>query len=358
MQRTRKRPRACWQGEGARHNRSYANRQARSAAEWWRKPLCITPCYVKAHSDLPSPCGLVAARHVGLCGERCTPRPGLVRSWLRHHRACSIAPPTQAGQPRKGSLNVISNPAAKEKTACPRACAWTRMRVWKKIPNCWRCDFINSAQTAAASGENALAYDECTSGRVEWQWDNTDSFASNVPNENPAGQGQFSFPLRFAGQYYDRETNLHYNYFRDYDPSIGRYIESDPAGLGGGVNTYTYVNGNPISFVDPKGLWPMYGCWTGSNWSGCSSGPDIPANPQEPVDEVDACAKQHDYCYAQATSSSSSCSANQPPTISSCDTQLAQCTEKINYSTIKSWKGKFIGPYVTWWAAIHARISR
>jgi len=50
------------------------------------------------------------------------------------------------------------------------------------------------------------------------------------------------------------ETALNQNYFRDYDPAVGRYVESDPAGLGGGINTYAYVGNDPIDSFDPDGL--------------------------------------------------------------------------------------------------------
>ncbi|MEM7173269.1 MAG: RHS repeat-associated core domain-containing protein, partial [Pseudomonadota bacterium] len=72
--------------------------------------------------------------------------------------------------------------------------------------------------------------------------------------ETVTDSGLDSTPIRFPGQYADAETGLHYNYFRDYDPSLGRYVTSDPIGLLGGENTYGYVGGNPGSFFDPYGL--------------------------------------------------------------------------------------------------------
>ena len=64
----------------------------------------------------------------------------------------------------------------------------------------------------------------------------------------------FVYNLRFPGQYYDAETGLNYNMARDYDPAVGRYVESDPIGLDGGDDTYAYVANGPLAFVDPLGL--------------------------------------------------------------------------------------------------------
>jgi RHS repeat-associated protein len=63
--------------------------------------------------------------------------------------------------------------------------------------------------------------------------------------------------FRFPGQYYDEESGLHYNYNRDYDPSTGRYVQSDPIGIEGGLNTYLYARNSPQTAIDPSGLFSL-----------------------------------------------------------------------------------------------------
>ena len=77
-------------------------------------------------------------------------------------------------------------------------------------------------------------------------------------NEDPDNNGEsVVLNMRFPGQYYDSESGLYYNYFRYYDPETGRYITSDPIGLDGGLNTYSYAHSNPIELIDPLGLWSV-----------------------------------------------------------------------------------------------------
>ncbi len=81
-------------------------------------------------------------------------------------------------------------------------------------------------------------------------------FGEALVNEDANGNGHLvEMNIRFPGQYFDDETGLHYNYFRDYDPALGRYVQSDPLGLFDDPNTYTYVKNNPLKGIDPLGLW-------------------------------------------------------------------------------------------------------
>ena len=88
-----------------------------------------------------------------------------------------------------------------------------------------------------------------TSGsqKVIWHWEG-EAFG------DIEASGPVQVDLRFPGQYFDGDTQQHYNSFRDYGPNLGRYIQSDPIGQRGGRNTFVYVDANPLAWIDKFGL--------------------------------------------------------------------------------------------------------
>ncbi|WP_281279727.1 RHS repeat-associated core domain-containing protein [Chitiniphilus eburneus] len=139
--------------------------------------------------------------------------------------------------------------------------------------------------------------------KIVWEWAISEPFGHSTANADPDGDGQqLVYNLRFPGQYFDAETGRYYNYFRDYDPRIGRYIQSDPIGLAGGINTYGYVENDPLGDKDALGL-------SGASPTLCEAAPNHPVCKTKPGNicrlRPDACREQpsvaeNAYCYIGA----------------------------------------------------------
>lgn len=122
---------------------------------------------------------------------------------------------------------------------------------------------INGATSAMnyihADGMNTPRAVTNGAGTTIWQW----GYKGNPFGEQaPTSAAGYTFNLRFPGQYFDAESGLRYNVNRDYEAATGRYIQSDPIGLDGGVSAYAYVADDPLNWIDPLGL---YHCVGGAN---------------------------------------------------------------------------------------------
>jgi RHS repeat-associated protein len=141
-------------------------------------------------------------------------------------------------------------------------------------------------RSTVATGANAPSSATPTSpgaiNKSVWRHDSDPfgtSLGNSAPNKNPqlvtgtatqVAAATHEQNLRHAGQLFDAESGKYYNYFRDYDSSVGRYSTSDPIGLRGGLNTFGYVGQAPLLSYDPLGL---------VKWTGAFGGASIAAGP-------------------------------------------------------------------------------
>ncbi len=133
--------------------------------------------------------------------------------------------------------------------------------LWSTEP-VWQVQVSKNSLVDAASRYHYLHVDHLStprlasdkSGQMSWR-----AISEAFGDTRVDIDSSITMNLRFAGQYFDGESGLHQNYFRDYLPRVGRYIQRDPIGLNGGINTYVYVNGNPLFSVDALGLNSMEG---------------------------------------------------------------------------------------------------
>ncbi len=123
--------------------------------------------------------------------------------------------------------------------------------IWQGSNPVAQIDYQNGTQTLTYLHTDQLNTPRLATSSnqgVAWRWEG-DAFGKAQPQSFGA-----TINLRFPGQYHDLESGLYYNHHRYYQPQTGRYITSDPIGLAGGLNTYGYVSGNPLSYTDSSGL--------------------------------------------------------------------------------------------------------
>jgi RHS repeat-associated protein len=142
-------------------------------------------------------------------------------------------------------------------------------------------------------------------GSVMWQW----PYSGNPFGEAaPVSTNGYALNVRFPGQYYDVESGLNYNVNRDYEAATGRYIQSDPVGLKGGVSTYLYVNADPLDYMDAFGLCPDDG--ESGRYAACNASQDPNSSWLSNKAKMWGCKKVVDATCNSAEGSSTCCEAD------------------------------------------------
>lgn len=173
--------------------------------------------------------------------------------------------------------------------------------------------YLNGNPLAKIEGSDVYYYHNDHLGTPMLMTDETQSIVwqgEHLPfGKEHSVTGSITNNLRFPGQYYDAETGMNYNYFRNYNPMIGRYVEADPIGIEQGMNhLYGYVQNNPVNFSDPWGLesiidWDIpempHQPLPGYNYCGPGSLPS-----RSPSNRLDDACRSHDNCYESAGMSS------------------------------------------------------
>jgi RHS repeat-associated protein len=163
------------------------------------------------------------------------------------------------GAIRREYLYLTGQPVAVIDTPAGEATDGMARGFMASIANLWRT-WSGKGESIAYLQTNHLGAVEMAtdaSGKPIWQAAYSPfgrvmpALAQSRPGSDMSG---FVLNVRLPGQYADKETGLYYNDHRYYDPTRGRYLTPDPLGLSGGANGYAYVNGNPLKYIDPKGL--------------------------------------------------------------------------------------------------------
>jgi RHS repeat-associated protein len=164
--------------------------------------------------------------------------------------------------------------------------------------------YLNGQPLGKIEGSNVYYYHNDHLGTPQKLTDSTGTVVWSA-DYKPFGEATITVStitnnLRFPGQYFDQETGLNYNYYRDYNPVIGRYIQADPIGLQGGLNLFGYGQNNPIIKMDFWGL-EANGCGP-ADWRSAL----VPDSPFFIINFKSAC-DTHDNCYGKCGANKATC---------------------------------------------------